>query len=282
MKINDYLERYILERSEDKSENTLSYYRTDLRQFDDFIGQKDIEEIKNADIEEFKNTLLQDKKLKVKTVNRKLISLRQYIHWINEEYELKKIIKIKALKIQRQEYLDEILEMKDFERLARMADRENDTRALAMMYSLYYTGVRVSELLQFKVSDISNEYITVIGKGKKARDVGIPSKLKVYLKEYIRERNHGLHNFLFLNNMNDNVMSRQSVNNVLRKYAGMARVKLSKAHAHSLRHLSGIRMIEAGLSIDEVADILGHENINTTRIYVRKTKKELFEAMNRL
>jgi integrase/recombinase XerD len=282
-KINDFLKDYILEKSEDKSKNTISYYITDLKQFDKFINNKDIVAIKNADVLNFKKNL-SELNLKPKTVNRKLLSIKQFMEWINsnEEIDIKVFLKIKLYKIQEQEYLEELLEMTDFERLSRMAQRENDLRALAIFNTLYLTGVRVSEMLQFKVQDINKDFVNVIGKGEKSRDVPIPDKLKDYLKDYVRERNQSISGHLFVNKNNDNSMSRQSIDRIIKNYAGMAKVKLSKAHAHNFRHLSGIRMIEEGLSIDEVADILGHGNINTTRIYTRKTKKELLKAINRL
>ncbi|WP_145993169.1 tyrosine-type recombinase/integrase [Tepidibacter mesophilus] len=186
------------------------------------------------------------------------------------------------IKIQKQEYLDELLEMTDFDRLVRIAIREKDLRAVALFYALYLTGMRVSEVLQLKVSDVANDYITVIGKGEKARDVPITDDLREYIKDYIRDRKQPIGGSLFVNKNNDNVMSRQSIDNLIKKYAGMAKVKLSKAHAHNFRHLAGIRMMEEGFTIDEVADVLGHGNINTTRIYTRKTKKQLRKAMSRL
>lgn len=282
-KINDFLKDYILEKSEDKSKNTISYYITDLKQFDKFINNKGLVEIKNVDVLNFKKNL-SELNLKPKTVNRKLLSIKQFMEWINsnEEIDIKMFLKIKLYKIQEQEYLEELLEITDFERLSRMAQRENDLRALAIFNTLYLTGMRVSEMLQLKVSDINKDFVNIIGKGDKSRDIPISEKLKDYLKDYVRERNQPINGYLFVNQNNYNVMSRQSVDRIIKHYAGMAKVKLTKAHAHSFRHLSGIRMIEEGLTIDEVADILGHGNINTTRIYTRKTKKELLKAISRL
>lgn len=283
MKIEELLEEFILNMKEDKSDNTISYYITDIRQFDKYIENKDIEDIKNIDIVKFKEQLI-DLNLESKTTNRKLLSVKKLMDWINsnEEIELEKFLKINLIKIQQQDYLEETLEMVDFERLVRMAIRERDVRAIAIFHGLYLTGMRVSELLQLKVQDINKDYVNVIGKGEKSRDIFLAERLKEYLKDYARTRNQPISNYLFVNERNDNVMSRQSVHRLIKKYAGIAKVKLTKAHAHNFRHLAGIRMIEEGFSLDEVADILGHGNINTTRIYTRKTKKELLKAINRL
>ncbi len=283
VKIEELLEEFILNMKEDKSDNTISYYITDIRQFDSFIENKEIEDIKNIDIVKFKDSL-KNLKLASKTINRKLLSVKKMIEWINsnEDLDLEKFLKIKLIKIQHQDYLEEVLEMVDFDRLVRMATREKDVRAIAVFHCMYLTGMRVSEILQLKVQDINKDYVNIIGKGEKSRDIFLAERLKEYLKDYVRGRNQPINNYLFVNERNDNVMSRQSVDSLIKKYAGIAKVKLTKAHAHNFRHLAGIRMIEEGFSLDEVADILGHGNINTTRIYTRKTKKELLKAINRL
>ena len=251
MKIKGILDEFIIAMREDKSDNTISYYITDLRQFDSFIKCKDIEGLKD---------------------------------WMNsnEEIEGVKHLKIQLIKIQQQDYLEEVLELTDYDRLVRMALREKDRRAIAIFECLLLTGVRVSELLQLKVQDITQDYVNIIGKGEKSRDILLPERLKETLKDYVKDRNQNISGYLFINKNNDNVMSRQSVDSLIKSYAGKAKVKLTKAHAHNFRHLSGLRMIEEGFTLDEVADILGHGNINTTRIYTRKTKKELLKAINRL
>lgn len=283
VKISEVIEEFILSMEEDKSGNTISSYKTDLKQFDDFISCKEIEEIKNIDIVQFKEQL-KNIELKPKTINRKLLSVKKLIDWINcnEEIDIEKFLKIKLIKIQAQDYLEEVLEMVDFERLMRMAIRESDRRAITLFNTLLLTGMRVSEVLQLKVADINKDFVNIIGKGEKSRDVLLSERLKDCMLDYVKDRGQPIGGYLFLNKENDNAMSRQSVDKVIKMYAGKAKVKLTKAHAHNFRHLSGLRMIEEGFTLDEVADILGHGNINTTRIYVRKTKKELLKAINRL
>lgn len=219
MKIEELLEEFILNMKEDKSDNTISYYITDIKQFDIFIENKDIEDIKNIDIVKFKDSL-KNLKLGSKTINRKLLSVKKLMDWINsnEEIELEKFLKIKLIKIQQQDYLEEVLELVDFERLVRMAVREKDVRAVAVFHCLYLTGMRVSEVLQLKVQDINKDYVNIIGKGEKSRDVFVAERLKEYLKDYVRSRGQSINGYLFVNERNDNLMSRQSVDNLIKKY----------------------------------------------------------------
>jgi len=282
MKAWEYLEQFEEKEQKKKSANTIRAYMTDLKQFKSYL-KKDLELLTEDDINQYKLYLM-NKRLKAKTINRKLISIRRFIEHLNSQdaFTDKIHIEIETIKIQRQEYLEDILTYNDYERLIRAAEKENDVRAIAVFSALYLTGMRVSELLQINVSNITDKTISVIGKGDKVRDIFIADQLIKNLNKYIKHRKHKEEDFLFLNENNDNPMSRQSVHRLIKKYAGKAKIKLTRAHAHGFRHLCGYRLIEKGMSLDEVADILGHADINTTRIYTRKTKKDLIKTINKL
>lgn len=279
-KAKEYLLDYIEYKKKDKSVNTVEGYFSDLKQFFTF-HKSDLENVDDDVVKNYTAYML-SKNLKAKTINRKLVSLRQYIEYINTKTDIRIYAEIKLLKIQKQDYLEEVLTKIDFDRLVRLAQRENDSKAIAIFYTLYLTGARVSELLQFKVIDAANEMVTVKGKGSKYRDLFIPDILKEYLSTYIKARQLGEDDYLFVNNQNNRVMTRQSVHNLIKEYAGLSKVKLSRAHAHNFRHLYAFRLIELGLSTEEVADLLGHSDINTTKIYTRKTKGELVKAIKAL
>jgi integrase/recombinase XerD len=266
--------------SDDKSENTVQAYISDLKQFFQIIN-KDPLFLINEDVEKFKEELI-NKGYKIKTINRKLVSLKRYIDFYNMTSEEKIFLMFKLIKIQKQEYLDEILNKSDFERLIRFAERANDVRAIAIFYSLYLTGVRVSELLQWKVETAKHDTIIIRGKGGKYRNVMISDNLSVHINEYIRHRKHKKNGYLFLNEQNNKRMTRKSVHNLIKKYAGKSKVKLKKAHAHSFRHLFCMTLIEKQVSIDTIADLAGHSDINTTRIYTRQTQKDLRKVINML
>lgn len=276
--LNDYKEIKLKKRSD----NTVDAYISDLKQYFLYL-QKNFDDIKSEDIDEYIKYLLA-KGLKPKTINRKLVSIHQFIEYLNssKDYDKKIFVDIDLIKVQKQEYLEELLTMSDFERLVRIAEREKDYRAVAIFYSLYLTGVRVSELIQFKVLDIKKETINVKGKGKKYRDVLVPERLTEYFSAYVKVRNHNQADYLFVNENNNNPMDRQSVHNIIKKYAGLSKVKLSRAHAHNFRHLCALRLVELGFSLQEIAEILGHTNINTTTIYTRKTKQELINSIKKL
>lgn len=261
------------EKEKDKAVNTVSAYISDLKQFFDFAN-KDQSELVNTDIIDFKNYLL-NKKYKIKSINRKLTSIKRYVDYINSNFKEKIFVEIKLIKIQKQEYLDEVLEKSDFERLIRFAEMKNDKRAIALFYGLYLTGARVSEILQIKVEDVKKDEITIKGKGEKYRDLFIPDRLIKYFDEYLKVRKQCDSDKLFINITNVKSMDRHSVHNLIKKYAGLSKVKLKKAHAHSFRHLYCYSLIAKGLSIDTIADLAGHNDINTTKIYTKQTKNKI-------
>jgi integrase/recombinase XerD len=278
LKIWDLVDDFSNEQLKNKSKATVDAYMSDLKKFREYFD-KDFEEINEDRIQEYKTFLLS--KLKAKTVNRKLVSIRKFIEFLNKSASItsKFDVTIKLIKIQRQEYLSEMLNLNDFERLVRAAECANDKRAVAIFYTLFYTGLRVSEMLTLSINDLNKKSVEVLGKGSKYRELKILEKLKKHLKVYIDERKHKENSKIFLNRKNNSIMGRQTIHNIIKHYAGKSKIKKTKAHAHNFRHLFALRCLEEGFSIDEIADLLGHTDINTTRIYIKKTKKELYEKM---
>lgn len=266
-------------RSNDLSENTVDAYTRDIEKLLNFV-QKEIWEITKKDLEKYIHQCRR-KGLSVKTINRSLVAARQFVKFINdlEDPDIQVNVQIKQVKIQKQEYLEDMLEMSDFDRMVKAAEKAGDTRAVAIFYTLFLTGCRISELLQFEPRDVEERIVVVRGKGDKYREIFMPKKAREYLTAYLKERidkGEGLFTG------REGPLTRQQVHNIIKKYAGLARVKLSRAHAHNFRHLFCMYLVEEGLSIDEIADLAGHSDINITRIYTRKTKKELLAAINNL
>jgi integrase/recombinase XerD len=271
-----YLDDFKNETLKSRSKLSVNAYISDLKEFLD----EDFDTMTTEKISEYQNNLL-TKGLKAKTVNRKLLSLRKYIKFVNICNEVTKIdVDIKLFKVQRKQNLKNLLAYHDFERLVRAA--ENDKRALAIFHALYYTGVRVSELLTFSVDIIDKNSVEVLGKGNKYRSVYFSEKLVKYIRDYIDERKHKLNSKLFINKNNDNPMDRQAIHKIIKFYAGESKINKRKAHAHNFRHLFATNMLKEKVSIEQLADILGHTDINITRIYLDFTENEIRETVNRL
>lgn len=289
MKNNELLELFIEEQSNDKSENTANAYKSDAKQFIKIIT-KDLLILNQSDIDEYKEALIKTingrtkKPITPVTINRKLVSIRKLIKFINNSEIINENIdvNIELIKIQKSEHLQEMLSKNDYDRIINIARKHNDIRAVAIFETLFKTGVRVSELLQIKVNDVFSGDIFIKGKGEKYREIMFSPSLIDIIEEYTNEYKLEKTDFLFPGKNKNKSITRQTIHSIIKKHAGKARIKLTKAHAHNFRHLFCLRLIEEGVTIDEVADLAGHSDINTTRIYTRKTKKELKKTISRL
>jgi integrase/recombinase XerD len=273
--------RDYMEIDREKSSKTLDSYISDLRQFFNFVD-KDIKDVKQRDIVNYKKWL-REKGIQTNTINRKLSALNGYFGFLNEMKGYNLTFKFKKEKVVKQKYLEEMLTKTDYKRILGAAQRRGDTRAVAMLEGLYLTGMRISELLQYKTADVGKEKITIIGKGSKERKVFIPDELNKALKEYLEDQNRKpCGNFLFTTR-NGSRLNRQMADYIIKYYGAKAKVKLTKCHVHNLRHLFSIICIrERGLTIDELADLIGHVDINITRIYTRRTEAELLRLIKRM
>ncbi|MHA4895679.1 site-specific tyrosine recombinase XerD [Pedobacter sp. PWIIR3] len=153
------------------------------------------------------------------------------------------------------------------------ASRPEGMRAKALLEVLYGCGLRVTELITLKISDISwqNEFIKVVGKGNKERLVPIGSSALHFIKIYLEEvRVHivikkGYEDFLFLNRSGSG-LSRITVFKMIKELALKAGIKKSIS-PHTFRHSFATHLIEGGADLRAVQEMLGHSSITTTEIY---------------
>lgn len=285
MKNQDYIESFVdYLKEEEKSENTISSYLSDLKQFQAFLG-KNITDIKRDDVKGYKEHL-KGKRLAIKTINRKLVSVKQLLDFLNDRFELGISAKVKQEKVQQQYSLkdEELLTEEDYQKLITAVRKGNDIRSLAIFETMYYTGMRVSEMLQMRTDHIKQDILKDIrGKGGKYRDIYISDKLRKTLIKYLQVRTQPFSvrtDALFVGQRGP--INRHTVHNLMKKYAKLACIEESKAHAHNLRHLFCIRAAEKGFSIDELAKLAGHSDTNTTRIYLEKPQSHYLNKINEL
>lgn len=148
------------------SKNTVDSYKRDISEFLIYIS-KDAKDLCNDDLKEYK-LFLKSKNLKIKSINRKLVAVNQFIRFLNKEFECNIVVIIEQEKIQKVEYLETaVLTENEFYRIADKAEKAKDIRAIVIMYTLYLTGMRVSEMLQLRLEDVDNDEFITKGKGAK-------------------------------------------------------------------------------------------------------------------
>ena len=286
-KINGFI---IEEMNDEKSSKTISAYR---RIPIDFVNHlEDDQEVSKKDILRYKDKLIN--KYKPSTVNVYLTILNKFIKYceITEESDefdflmLKKHYSknvVKNIRIQSPDSLDDILNPSDFKRMRRKAKEKGDMRTYLILSVYGFTGIRAKEIDFFTVDALkaSKDFVQVTNKGK-TRKVPVPGTLRRDLLRYAKER-HIDSGPIFRNN-NGEPLSYSRIYRCLKDLAGECRgIKKSKVHPHSFRHLFAYYFLEGNESrLAELADILGHSSLETTRIYLRTTIKMKKQKMERI
>jgi site-specific recombinase XerD len=165
-------------------------------------------------------------------------------------------------------------------------------RDLVLLIVLYCTAARIDEILSVKINqlhlDTNKPYITVIGKGRKIRTLYILPKAVVHLKKYLRdfhaaEPNPEAYLFYSRNKGIFGKMTPESVNQQLKKYAALAHRICNDVpvnlHAHQIRHAKASHWLEDGMNIVQISFLLGHNNLNTTMIYLDITTEQESKAL---
>lgn len=249
---------------EEKSENTLEKYKCNITRFIEFTRN---EEINKDKVLAFKQSLI-EMKLRTSTINNYIVVVNKFLKWIG----LKECT-VKQIKQQRKSSLNEMLTVSDYKRLLRFAKKYNRMDIYYIMKILVMTGIRISELEYFTVENLKTNYIEVQNKGKE-RVIVIRQDLIRELRKYCRE-NRIRSNYIFKGQSKGKMINQSTIWRNMKKIAGIARVKKSKVHAHSFRHLfAKLYLKEYNNNIAELADILGHNSLETTRIYIRSSDEE--------
>lgn len=290
-------------KKEDLSQATINSYVINVELYKKYMEEKmgyfSPGEILDMDIKEYKSFLLNVKKEKPGTINKKLITLSKYCEFLVNERILEKnpAAGVGKIKIQKIKSSPKVLSKNDLFRFKREFYKENNLRDIAIFEILYNTGIRVSELCDieyyqeesqnqksdFNLSDRKGELTIRSGKGSKHRSVPLNVDARKAISDYLEVRPDTRaipeRNKLIQGERGN--LNRQAINKIIKKYSNRAGFENS-IHPHSLRHQLGRDLIRNGSDIISVAEILGHSDINTTRRYTLPTEEEKINALENL
>ncbi len=276
------------------SENTYNSYANDVKIFKQYYEDSYGEELNtlvHADIKMYCNFLLKDN-ISSTSINRKLAALKQYNLFLIEEGIQKDIVILDKdyIKIQRSMINKIIPSVQEINKLKHFAcrDEKNAKRDFCFLSILIYGGLRESEIVTIRLTDIKLEekFINIIGKGNKFRQVVINNLMYDALSEYIEERKSidTINPYLFVGQKNKNSkepLNRNFCNRLLDKYKDLC--KIEKLHPHMLRSFFCSNALHnAGYSIDQVANQAGHSSLNTTKGYLVTNQEDLISLANKL
>ncbi len=264
-KFRDYL------YEEERSRNTIEKYVRDVRFFARWLGESRLD--KNA-VLEYKKALCE--RFAPKSVNSMLSSLNAFFTFSGEAN-----LKVKTLKIQRQIFLDEEREMTkvEYNNLLNAAKLSGNDRLYYLMQTIGSTGIRISELCYITVQAVRQGRVNISCKGK-MRQVFLPKQLCVMLERYIKKE--GIKNGSVFVTRSGKAINRSNVWKMLKDLASLAGVSAKKVFPHNFRHLFARTFYSLQKDIVRLADILGHSNVNTTRIYTAESGSSHIEKIQRL
>ena len=270
------LEEWIIDQTyQEYSSNTLKQYKANVLKFINWLP--DNEEITKATTIKYKEYLYTLKpRPKTSSINVWLIELNKFLKWL----ELQDLT-IKKIKQQVKSSTEEVLSISDYKRLLRFSKSMNLMQIHYIMKVLAMTGIRVSELKYFTVENIKSNYIIAFNKGKE-RNIILRQDLVRELRKYCKE-NKITSGYIFKGNKEDKLPAFSTIWRQMKKVAGKSRVNKNKVHAHSFRHLfAQVFLNEYHNNITELADILGHNSLETTRLYTRTSNAQKKNKLEKL
>jgi site-specific recombinase XerD len=272
-----------------KSAHTVKAYAHDLGGFAQWFTQTtgepfDPQAIGPRDIAEYRSDQLTRGK-KPATVNRRLVALQRFYTWAQKHgqathnpFEALESFRIKQQQGIAPKWLDEHQQMA----LLRAVRRGKNVRDLAMIEVMIKTGLRVSELVDLMLSDVElaergGKVIVREGKGGKYREVPLSKEVRVALETYLQKRQEEGSGRLFLGQRGP--LNVPGVQYLVAKYT--YQVQLSGVTPHTFRHTFGKNLVDAGVSLEQVAALLGHESLDTVMIYTKPSHGDLEKAVRK-
>ena len=248
------------------SENTINMYKIHIKNFLNGCD-KTPDKISEDDIKKYVSTKIVDEKLSPRTIASMIAALRFFFH----EVVGNPVVNIKPPK---QEKKLPVVLTKD--EVIRLINASENLKHRLIVELLYSSGLRVSECLNLKVEDIDMEARVGMvrgGKGKKDRVFILSERVVHDLKNYIKLMGLGHRDHIFVGK-NNSKMSPRAVQKIISNLARKAGIK-KKVTPHTLRHSFATHLLEQGVDIRKIQELLGHANLSTTQIYTKVSTEEL-------
>lgn len=257
-------EKYL--RKQNLSDNTLTSYLWTIKYYKDHY-----EDFSKVNLIAYKNYLIEY--FKPKTVNLRLQGLNKYLIFIKKEK-----LQLKFVKEQQKNFLENVISNADYLFFKSKLRNDGNLEWYFVVWFLAATGARVSELTQIKVEHVKIGWFDLYSKGGKLRRLYIPKKLRTEALMWLEHigRKSG---YIFLNRFGKRITTR-GIASQLKTYAVKYGISAKVVYPHSFRHRYAKNFLEKFNDISLLADLMGHESIETTRIYLRRTASEQQEIVD--
>lgn len=295
MRIETYIKQFIhyIEVERGFSPRTIEAYKHDLNKFVDFLlgfNKRTINKISKTDIRQFLSELAKNGFKKPNseiTRARKLSSIKSFFKYLTREEILKinPASDIEAPKIPEKEpcYLTQDEYQKLLLTVKRTATPYYQFRDLAIITVFLGTGIRLSELVGLTINSVEfdERTIKVTGKGNKERIIPLNDDVVSSLEKYLKSRPEVETDHLFVSRKGNGLCS-GSVYHLIKNYLKAAGIKKEKVGVHSLRHTFGTSLLNKGVNLVVIQELMGHKNLETTRRYLHTNNVDLRNAVEQI
>lgn len=275
-KLDEFIENIELEELADK---TIQSYRNAVNKFIDYLPNEF--EINKKLVMDWKKKMQEDG-YALKSRNQFIVVVNKFLYYLGLEECV-----VKLFQEQEKSNLEEYIEPQEHKRMLRWAKKLNNMEAYYIIKVFATSGARVSELKYFTVENLDSNYIKGAYNKGKERILIMTNELRRELKHYCKDRKIKTGQIFrstdekFINDPNK-MINVSTIWRWLKKIARAAKINPNKIHAHAWRHLFAKQCKENGIDLDELADILGHKNINTTAIYTKTSMKEKKQKLEKI
>lgn len=223
------------------------------------------EKIDRENMLAYKGWLIEN--FKPQTVNLRLQALNKFLEFTGKER-----LKIKFVKVQQKNFLENVVSNADYKFLKTKLKSDGYADWYFVVWFLAATGARISELLQIKAEHIETGYLDMYTKGGKVRRLYIPKNLREEANKWLKEKSL-FSGYIFRNRFGERITAR-GISQQLKHFAEKYGLNTKVIYPHSFRHRFAKNFLEKFNDIALLADLMGHESIETTRIYLRRTASE--------
>ncbi|MFZ6028298.1 MAG: tyrosine-type recombinase/integrase [Chloroflexota bacterium] len=292
-------------RMQDRSDLTIKGYLTDIRHFMRWFRQTNGEAfslpaVTPTDVRQYRQHMLTVEGRKATTINRHLASLSTLLSWAQmrgfiEDDPTRTVRSLPNISAgpkyldKKQQYalqraIEKDLQIARLRYPKRWRSRQRDA---SMVNFMLHTGLRLQESLDLRLGDLEiNErkgrVLVRQGKGRKQRTVPLNHEARKALQDWlaVRPKCHGDYLWVAIENEHEGALSGRSVQRVILRLGQDA--GLDNLTPHQLRHTFGKNLVDSGVGLEKVAALLGHSNLNTTRIYITPNQQDLEQAVDKL
>ena len=256
-----------LEKAE-LAKNTLQSYLWTVKHFLSNYGEPNKENLMA-----YKCYLMEH--FKPQTVNLRLQGINKYLEFIRKDK-----LKMKFLKVQQKNFLENVISDADYKFLKRKLKSGGYIEWYFVVWFMGATGARISELLKIKAEHVEVGYLDLYSKGGKIRRLYIPRKLREEASKWLAQE--AVSSGYIFKNRYGNVISARGIAQQLKHFAKEYGLDPKVVYPHSFRHRFAKNFLDKYNDIALLADLMGHESIETTRIYLRRTATEQQQIVDKI